>query len=98
MSTYEPMPIDTSQVQLSLSQRHLVESLAENAHDVWAKKRIDDGWRFGAARDDEKRTHPSLVPYADLPETEKDYDRVMVEEVVKAALARGYRIIGPAEA
>jgi RyR domain len=92
MPTYAPGPIDTCQVQLSRAQQELVERLAAHAHDVWAKKRIADGWQYGSSRNDEAKTHPCLVPYVQLPENEKDYDRVMVEQVVKAAIAIGYRI------
>ncbi len=92
MSSYEPRPLDTSQVRLTPTQRKLVEALAENVHDVWARKRMDDGWRLGASRDDATKTHPCLVAYADLPESEKSYDREMVEQVVKAAVLLGYRI------
>jgi hypothetical protein len=92
MSTYAPQPLDTSKVRLSETQRALVEALAANVHDVWARKRVDDGWRFGANRNDEAKTHPCLVPYDELPESEKSYDREMVEQVVKAAVLLGYHI------
>ncbi len=92
MATYTPKPIDTSTVVLTHAQRRLVEQLAANAHEVWAKKRLEDGWQYGPSRNDEAKTHPCLVPYDQLPESEKDYDRIMVEQVVRAALALGYRI------
>ena len=47
---------------------------------------------YGAHRDDVKRTHPCLVPYESLSESEKDYDRIMVNEALKAIIAMGYRI------
>jgi hypothetical protein len=53
---------------------------------------MQDGWTYGPHRDDAKRTHPCLVPYEQLPESEKEYDRVMVNEALKAILALGYRI------
>ena len=92
MPTYTPRPMDTSRIVLSEPQRELVELLAANVHDVWSQRRIDDGWRYGATRDDAARTHPCLVPYAELPESEKEYDRVMVAEVIRAAVALGYTI------
>jgi RyR domain len=92
MATYTPKPIDTSNVVLNDAQRRLVEQLAANVHDVWARKRVEDGWRHGASRNDQIKTHPSLVPYDELPDSEKDYDRVMVEQVIRAAVALGYRI------
>lgn len=90
--TYTPSPIETSAVALSDDQRALVEKLAENAHDVWAKKRMDDGWTHGPARDDDAKHHPCLVPYDALPDSEKAYDREMVEQTIKAVLALGYQI------
>ena len=92
MATYAPKPIDTSTIALNDAQRRLIEKLAANVHDVWAKKRVEDGWRHGTSRNDQIKTHPSLVPYDELPESEKDYDRVMVEQVIMAAVALGYRI------
>ena len=92
MSTYSPEPIDTTGIALTDGQAALVEKLAAHVHDVWAAQRIADGWRFGKARDDISKSHPCLVPYDELPETEKTYDRVMVEQVIKAAVALGYSI------
>lgn len=90
---YVPKPIDTSDVVLSKELEQLTEQLAENVHDVWALRRINDGWRFGASRDDGKKTTPCLVPYADLPENEKEYDRNTAIESLKAIMKLGYRIV-----
>lgn len=89
---YEPEPIDTSKVRLSDEIFELTEQLAENAHEVWARRRMEQGWRYGERRDDDKKTHPSLVPYKDLPEEEKEYDRSTAMETLKVMLALGYRI------
>jgi hypothetical protein len=90
--TYAPKPIDTRHIKLTAEQQQLIENLALNVHDVWGQKRLEDGWVYGPNRDDGKKMHPGLVPYAELSEGEKDYDRVMVEQVVRAAIALGYRI------
>jgi hypothetical protein len=90
--TYFPHPVDTSQVNLEDLQS-LLEGLARNAHEIWAQQRLRDGWTYGAHRDDVKRTHPCLVPYENLSESEKEYDRVMVNETLKTILALGYRIV-----
>jgi hypothetical protein len=92
-STYEPQPIDTSGVSLPLYLRELSEALAENAHDVWAAQRLRDGWRYGPWRDDRSKRHPCLVPYDQLPESEKEYDRNMVDQTLRAILAREYRVV-----
>ncbi|OWK43755.1 putative ryanodine receptor [Fimbriiglobus ruber] len=74
----------------------LLEELAKNTHDVWAVTRIKQGWSHGSARDDAAKKHPCLVPYADLPEGEKEYDRNTAAETLKAILKLGYTIGEPA--
>lgn len=91
--TYRPQPIDTSKVDLDEGLRGLVERRAANVHDHWAMKRIADGWTHGPHRDDAARKHPDLVPYDELPETEKEYDRRTAVETLKAIVALGYRIV-----
>ena len=90
--TYQPKPIDTSAITLSPELAALTERLAENAHDLWAAQRLKDGWALGAKRDDAAKQHPCLVPYAQLPESEKEYDRIAVYGVLKAMVALGYAI------
>jgi len=91
--TYQPKPIDTKSVPLPKEFSELCESLARNAHDVWALQRLNDQWGYGPVRDDAKKEHPCLVPYEDLPEGEKDMDRVMVAETLKCIVALGYQIV-----
>lgn len=93
MNRYKPEPKDTSGVVLPLDILALAEKLAENAHDVWARRRMDEGWSFGPERDDRQKKHPCLVPYAELPESEKEYDRNAAMETIKLILLEGYRII-----
>ena len=92
MDTYTPKPIDTSKVELSQNLLNLVEYLAENAHENWAAQRIADGWTYGEVRDDAAKTHPDLVPYSDLTDAEKEYDRRTATETLKAVLALRYVI------
>jgi len=89
---YTPRPIDTAYVTLPDNLESLVERLAEHNHDVWATQRIAEGWTLGPKRDDQAKQHPDLVPYADLSETEKQYDRNSVIETLRAILSLGYRI------
>ena len=89
---YQPQPIATATVTLSQEIRDLTERLAENAHDIWACQRLQDGWKYGPTRDDAKKEHPCLVPYDQLPEAEKEYDRKTAMETLKAIIALGYRI------
>jgi hypothetical protein len=90
---YQPSPIATHDVHLPSELLQLTELLAENSHDIWAQQRLAQGWCYGACRDDAQKTHPCLVPYAALPELEKDYDRRTAMETLKAIVALGY-IIG----
>ena len=89
---YVPAPIDTSTVSLPGELDDLTELLAQNAHDLWARLRLEQGWRWGPARDDARKEHPALVPYAWLPESEKQADRDTAVGTLKAILALGYRI------
>jgi len=90
--TYTPQPIDTSKIVLSDEILELIERLAENSHDIWAQQRIADGWSIGPARNDLLKQHPCLVPYRELPEPEKEYDRKVVEQCLKAVMSLGYDI------
>ena len=90
--TYQPKPIDTSKVTLPKELTDLVERLAESTHDIWAATRIAQGWTYGPARDDAAKKHPDLVPYSQLPDSEKEYDRKTVTGTLKAVAALGYRI------
>ncbi|MDD6033679.1 MAG: RyR domain-containing protein [Oscillospiraceae bacterium] len=89
---YVPAPLDTSDVQLSPQIIRLGEMMARNTHEVWAAGRIADGWRWGPVRDDAKKEHPCLVPYDDLPEEERDYDRRTSMETLKLLVRLGCTI------
>ena len=93
MAQYIPTPISTEEVTLPAELDALVEQLAENNHDHWARRRIDAGWTYGSQRDDSRKTHPDLVPYGDLPEGEKEYDRTSVLEALKVIITLGYQIV-----
>ena len=92
LTTYNPETIDTSHVMLSADLQELVERLAQNNHDHWARKRIAEGWRHGTSRNDSEKEHPDLVPYDQLSESEKEYDRKTVVEALKAIIALGYEV------
>jgi hypothetical protein len=89
---YEPKPLDVSNVKLSDEILQLREMLARNTHEVWALQRLKDGWRYGPTRDDSRKEHPSLIPYEQLSESEKQYDRNAVIESLKTIVALGFRI------
>jgi len=92
---YQPAPIDVSSITLSPELLGLTERLAENSHDLWAAQRLAQGWTLGPQRDDAQKTHPCLVPYAELPDSEKEYDRIAAMGTLKAMLKLGYHIYPP---
>lgn len=89
---YIPQPIDTKDVKLPKELEQLVEQMSKNVHEVWAKSRISQGWTYGEQRNDELKTHPCLVPYENLPEVEKDYDRDTSIGTLKLILKLGFKI------
>ena len=91
-NNYIPAPIKPD-VELPAELLDLSEMIAKNVHEVWAENRIAEGWTYGPVRDDAKRQTPCLVPYEDLPESEKDYDRNTALETLKFIVAMGYEII-----
>ncbi len=93
MNSYIPKPIDTSDVTLTDDIMKLSELISKNTHEVWSANRIRDGWTYGEARNDAAKTHPCLIPYEDLPESEKEYDRNTSLETLKLIVKLGYRIV-----
>ena len=89
---YIPQPINTNGVALPDELMPLVEKMAKNVHEVWAETRIAQGWTFGEKRDDEKKTHPCLIAYEDLPEEEKEYDRNTCLGTLKLIMKLGFKI------
>ena len=92
---YKPNPIDTANVVLPTELQRLSELLAENTHDLWAAQRLAEGWSYGERRDDQQKLHPCLVPYEQLPESEKEYDRTTALGALKTILVLGYTIVPP---
>lgn len=89
---YNPQPEDLEHVRLPKSLNRLIDALAKNVHEVWAKKRMDEGWKYGVERNDKLKTHPGLVNYEDLTEEEKDYDRNTALSTLKFITKMGYKI------
>ena len=90
--TYHPKFLDLKHVELPNGFDELREAIAENAHDRWALERQSEGWTYGPKRDDSKLETPDMVPYPQLPESEKQYDRLMAEDTLKLLTALGYKI------
>ena len=90
---YEPSPIGLDDVELSEDLSELQEAIAENAHEIWAKNRRDQGWSYGSERNDQKKETPDMIPYCNLPESEKLYDREMAMQTLKLVKKLGFEIV-----
>jgi len=93
MKTYTPKPIDLSDVELTEDLNDLREAIAENAHEIWAENRQAEGWTYGPKRDDQLKQTPDMIPYSQLPEGEKEYDREMAMKTIKLLKKLGYDLI-----
>lgn len=90
---YEPHPLFLDDVPLERELIELREAIAENAHEVWAKTRKDQGWAYGPERDDARKLHPDLLPYDLLPESEKEFDRQMAINTIKLVKKLGWELV-----
>ena len=89
---YDPQPIDVTDFPLDGDIKELIEAIAENCHDIWARERMDHGWTYGPERDDKNLKHPDLVPYSDLPDSEKKYDIKMAQGTLELIQRLGFKI------
>ena len=89
---YVPQPMDTKDVLLPKELNVLVEQMAKNVHEVWAQSRMGQGWTYGAERSDALKQHPCLVPYEELPDVEKAYDRDTALGTLKLICKLGFKI------
>lgn len=92
LNGYNPQPINVEDISLDADLEDLTEAIAENAHDIWGRARMDEGWTYGPVRDDAKKQHPDLVPYSQLPDSEKEYDRIMAMNTLRLVRRLGYDI------
>lgn len=90
---YTPHPVRLDDIDLTPELEQLREAIAENAHEVWAAGRMSDGWTYGPRRDDKLKTHPDLVPYSELPEAEKEYDRNTAMNSIKLVIKLGFDLV-----
>lgn len=89
---YIPSPIDLSDVELPNDLEALTELIARNVHEVWAQKKLQQGWKYGDVIDVDTKTHYSLVPYEQLSEQERSYDRDTAMKTIRLILKLGYKI------
>lgn len=93
MTPFTPTPMDTSDVVLPQEILSFGEIIAKNVHDVWSQNRIKEGWTYGPERNDALKQTPCLVPYEQLPEEEKAYDRNTAFDTLKLIYKLGYKIV-----
>jgi hypothetical protein len=72
--------IDRKAVNMTFTDKE-IEGMAEMEHGRWNVERLLDGWKRGARRDVAKKTSPFLVPWIELPEDIKDWDRETVRKI-----------------
>lgn len=92
-NTYTPHPINLDDVQLPPYLEDLKEAIAENVHEVWSAGRIREGWTYGPERDDKLKKHPDIIPYSELTDGEKQFDRETAMNTIKLVIKLGYEII-----
>ncbi|MBQ5517347.1 MAG: Ryanodine receptor Ryr [Bacteroidales bacterium] len=90
--TYKPAPLDLSDIRLPESLSELTEVIAANTHEVWSQRRMAEGWTYGPVRDEKALRHPCLLPYAELSENERDYDRATAMNAIKMMVKLGFKI------
>uniref|UniRef100_A0A4D5R9V0 Ryanodine receptor 44F n=1 Tax=Scolopendra viridis TaxID=118503 RepID=A0A4D5R9V0_SCOVI len=93
---YKPAPLDLSAITLTQRTEELVDHLAENTHNIWAKERIQQGWTYGLHEDNDNKRSPHLVPYNKVDEAIKKANRDTASETVRTLLAYGYNLEPPA--
>lgn len=76
-----------------ISEGELMEKLAEAAHDLYREGKVRDGWTYGPVRDDSKKVHNLLVPYAELPEAYKEANRTTVRNIARKLAAVGLAMV-----
>ena len=93
VKAYAPKPIDISDVVLGDDIEELREAIAENAHEIWAQNRMAEGWTYGPERNDALKQTPDMVPYSQLPDSEREYDRKMAMQTISLMRKLGYDIV-----
>ncbi|XP_017148737.1 ryanodine receptor isoform X3 [Drosophila miranda] len=92
---YKPAPLDLSAVTLTPKLEELVDQLAENTHNLWARERIQQGWTYGLNEDSDNHRSPHLVPYGKVDEAIKKANRDTASETVRTLLVYGYVLDPP---
>lgn len=89
---YVPQPIDVSDVVLPREIKELTEYIAENTHEEWARVRIKAGWAYAPKNNKRMKLNKNLIPYCELLDCEKEYDRKMAMHTLRVLYKLGYSI------
>lgn len=92
---YKPAPLDLSAINLTPKLEELVDQLAENTHNLWAKERIQQAWTYGLNEDPDMFRSPHLVPYIKVDDAIKKANRDTASETVRTLLVYGYVLDPP---
>jgi len=76
MPPWEECPESHQQGLLRGVEMHIAnpDTTPEQAHEAWLKEKQEQGWVYGEVKDAEKKTHPCIRPYAELPQEQKSKD------------------------
>ena len=88
----EPRPAAEREPAAFVFTQVEVEKLAEMEHERWVAERRAAGWMAGPERDTERKITPYLVPYAELPEEVKEWDRQAVRAIPEVLAATGFEL------
>ena len=83
----------SDKIELPSELMALLEPMAKHVHDRWMSERIANGWCFGKVYSIDQKTHPCIIPYEDLSESEKDLDRHTAIQTIKFIMSSGYSIV-----
>lgn len=89
---YVPNPINVDEVVLPEKIAELTEYISENTHEEWAKQRLKEGWTFAPKTNKKLKQSFDLVPYCELIDSEKEYDRKMAMNTLRVLYKIGYRL------
>ncbi|PAA86181.1 hypothetical protein BOX15_Mlig033273g1 [Macrostomum lignano] len=92
-NNFKPSPIDCAAMQAPAAVDQIRERLAENLHEIWVMKKIEQGWTFGEQRSDEYKTNPCLTTFSQLPDYERTYNLSLAQETLKVIFILGYNIV-----
>ncbi|CAL8106014.1 unnamed protein product [Calicophoron daubneyi] len=91
-SVFVPRIVRTSNIQLQPNVEMVRDRLAENLHDMWSMRKIDQGWRYGERRDDQRGLHPCLINFTKLPGPDRQYNVTLAYETLRTIVGLGYNI------